>query len=134
MDIFNEIQTRLIRDEKLPLAYAAVMAAQALNDFQPELQQAVRQWAEGKSVAQAALGDHTVEKIQREIGGSEFQALCLLSMSARHPGCFDEAVLFLPQDSVNLYEDDLNVPDQQDEETEPLDEAYVLKDMDDDDE
>ena len=134
MDIFHTIQTRLVSEEKLPIAYAAIMAAEALYGFQPELKQAVQQWAEGKSVAKTKLGEHTVESIQREIGGSEFQALCLLSMSARHPGCFDEAVLFLPQDSVNLYEDDLNVPDQQDEETEPLDEAYVLKDMDDDDE
>lgn len=126
MDIFNEIQTRLIYEEKLPVAYAAVMAAQALFDFQPELQQAVRQWAEGKSVAHAALGEYSVADIQEEIGGSEFQALCMLNMTAKYPRCFDDAVLFLPQDSVEVSMDDLLKRDIQDEASEIIDDSDGL--------
>ncbi len=115
MDIFNVIQTRLISEEKLPVAYAAIMTAQALNGFQPELKQAVQQWAEGKSVAQAALGDVTVADVQHEIGGSEFMAMCLLSMVKRYPGCFDKAILFLPKDQVSFDPKDLLSPDAEDD-------------------
>ena len=126
MDIFNVIQTRLIYEEKMPVAYAAVMAAQALFGFQPELQQAVRQWAEGQSIANATLGEYTVADIQEEIGCSEFQALCMLNMTAQYPGCFDDAVLFLPQDRVEVSTADLLKQDGQDEATEIKDDSDGL--------
>ncbi len=97
-DIFHTIQVRLIEKEKLPVAYAAILAAEALNGFAPELRQAVQRWAEGESIADAALDGSTVRDIQNEVGGSEFQALCLLNDAVRYPGCFEDAVLTLQRD------------------------------------
>lgn len=97
-DLFHKIQLRLIEEEKLPVAYAAFMTAEALNGFAPELRKAVLRWAEGQSVADASLEGTTVKDIRAEAGGSEFQALCLLNHTVRYPGCFEDAVLNLEDD------------------------------------
>ena len=100
-DVFHTIQLRLIEEEKLPVAYAAILTAEALNSFAPELRQAVLRWAKGQSVADDALDGYTVRDIQEEVGGSEFQALCLLSYAAHYPGCFEDAVLTLRRDILH---------------------------------
>ncbi len=100
-ELFSKIQCRLVEEEKLPIPYAAVLAAQALYDFAPELQQAVLHWANGESVAGAELDGTAVEEIQEEIGGSEFLGLCVLNQVVRHPGCFEAAVLNVQRDFVD---------------------------------
>lgn len=104
-ELFHQIQLRLISEEKLPVPYAAVMAATALYDFDPTLRSAVEQWAAGESVSQHSLQETSVQDIRDEIGGSEFQAMCVLNMVARHPGCFENAVLNLHHDRVEIEQD-----------------------------
>lgn len=104
--LFHKIQLRLISEEKLPVPYAAVMAATALFDFDPALRSAVEQWAAGESVANCSLKDTSVQDIRNEIGGSEFQAMCVLNLVARYPSCFENAVLNLHHDQVRIARDD----------------------------
>ena len=58
--VFRKLQRRLIREEALPLAYTAILAAQALYQFAPEARDAAKRWAEGESIADFALAGTSV--------------------------------------------------------------------------
>lgn len=100
ISVFRKLQRRLIREEGLPLAYTAILAAQALNQFRPEARDAAKRWAEGESIAGFALADTSVRELQDAVGGSEFQALCMLNALADNFNAFAEATLVAGIDSV----------------------------------
>lgn len=91
--VFRKLQRRLIREEALPLAYTAILAAQALYQFAPEARDAAKRWAEGESIADFALAGTSVRELQDAVGGTEFQALCMLNALAGNFNAFAEATL-----------------------------------------
>ena len=102
--VYEKLQRRLIRDEQLPLAYTAILAAQALYQFVPEAQDAAKRWAEGESIADFKLAGVAVSDLQMQLGGTEFQALCILNAVENRRDAFKEAVLVNKYDTVELPE------------------------------
>lgn len=102
MELFNKIQSRLVAEEKLPVAYTAILTANALGGFVSPLKEALLRWAEGESVSGVEAAGTTVKDICDELGVSEFQALCILNAVTLDPDCFEDAVLVLGEDVVDL--------------------------------
>lgn len=98
--VFQKLQRRLIREEKLPLAYTGILAAQALYQFAPEARDAAKRWAEGESIADFSLAGISIREIKAAVGGTEFQALCMLNVLADNFDAFAEATLVAGIDRV----------------------------------
>lgn len=79
------LQTRLSVEEKLPLAYAGIIANQALNHFDAAVRQGVIDWLEGKLTDDFSVGDFSVGKLKMAMGISDFTALCILNTLKTDP-------------------------------------------------
>ena len=104
---FERLQRRLIREENLPLAWTAILAAQAMNRFGPEARAAALRWAGGESIADFTLADVSVDDLQQQLGGGEFQALCMLDILNERMDAFAEAALV---DDVDAIAPDATLP------------------------
>ena len=100
--IFQKLQRRLIREENLPMTYTAILAAQALYQFAPAASEAARRWAEGESIADFVMADVCVREIQQELGGTEFQALCVLNALENKFDAFAEATMTARVDYADI--------------------------------
>ena len=99
---FQRLQRRLIREEKLSLAYTAILAAQAMNRFSPEAREAALRWARGESIADFVLAEVSVAELQEQLGGGEFQALCMLDLLSVNYEAFADATLVSPIDDMTF--------------------------------
>lgn len=107
LSIFQKLQQRLIREESLPVAYTAILAAQALYCFNHDAREAAKRWAEGGSIADFSVAGSTVADIRDSIGGSEFQALCVLNAVETRYDAFADALLTVHTDAVEIDPDEL---------------------------
>lgn len=98
---FNHLQSRLIADEKLTLPYAAIMAENAIYRFEPEVRQGVQLWLDGALTRDFAVGDTSIGEIQDEVGGSLFQALCILDILTKDPARAEDAVWLVREDQTH---------------------------------
>lgn len=84
MEHFNvpacDVQNKIVIEEKVPLAYAAILAENALFRFDPRVQEGVAQWVNGTLLDTFAVEDISLKEIQEQVGGSLFQALCVLDI------------------------------------------------------
>jgi len=97
---FNHLQSRLIADEKLTLPYAAIMAENAIFRFEPEVRGGVQQWLDGTLTKDFSVGDTSLGEIQDEVGGSLFQALCILDILTKDPARVEDAVWLVREDRI----------------------------------
>ncbi len=75
-----ELQNKIILEENVPLACAAILAENALYRFDERVQAGVVQWVKGELTTDFSVGDISLADIQDEIGVSLFQALCVMDI------------------------------------------------------
>lgn len=95
------LQAALTAREKLPVRYAAMIALQAVNEFDPRLTEAVNAWADGTLTADFALEDCSLQDIMDDTGASLFEAICMMDLQIRHPERIEQAVWVLRGDDVH---------------------------------
>ncbi len=91
--VFNKLQSKLHAEEKLDLVYSALLAADILNRFAPDMREAALKWADGKSIMDFAVNGTTVDDIVFQLDCSQIAALCILQAVSVNTDSFAEAVL-----------------------------------------
>lgn len=84
VELIGKLQNKICLEENVPLAYAAIMAETALYRFDERVQQGVVQWVSGELTEDFAVEDISLADIRYEIGGSLFQALCVMDIYLRN--------------------------------------------------
>ena len=79
------LQTRLMAEVNLPIAYAAILAENALNRFDPRVLEGVKLWMNGQLSDDFSVGDATIGEIRECAGLTGFQALCYMDVYLKHP-------------------------------------------------
>lgn len=79
-ELICEVQNKIILEENVSHACAAILAENALNRFDERVQAGVVQWAKGELTADFTVGDISLADIQDEIGVSLFEALCVMDI------------------------------------------------------
>lgn len=79
------LQTKLMHDEHLPIAYAAILVDDALNRFDPRVLAGVRLWMRGKLEDNFTVDDASIAEIHEYTGLKGFQALCYMDIYLKNP-------------------------------------------------
>lgn len=120
IEVISALQAKISTEENLPLAYAAILAENALYRFDKRVQDGVKQWLDGTLADSFAVEDISLADIQYEIGGSLFQALSVMDIYLKNPEFIPTALWGEAKDFVGTMElnlDDLiSVEDLEDEE------------------
>lgn len=120
IEVISALQAKISTEENLPLAYAAILAENALYRFDKRVQAGVKQWLDGTLADSFAVEDISLADIQYEIGGSLFQALSVMDIYLKNPEFIPTALWGEAKDFVGTMElnlDDLiSVEDLEDEE------------------
>ena len=80
VELIGKLQNKIFLEENIPLAYAAIMAENALYRFDERVQCGVVQWVSGELKEDFTVEDISLADIRYEIGGSLFQALCVMDI------------------------------------------------------
>lgn len=80
IELICDLQNKMIVEENVPIAYAAILAENALFRFDERVQAGVVQWVKGQLTDSFSVEDISVADIQDEIGCSMFQALCVMDI------------------------------------------------------
>lgn len=94
VELINALQNKITLEENVPLAYSAVLAENALYRFDKRVQAGVVQWANDKLKDDFTVEDISLADIQYEIGGSLFQALCVMDLYLKNPDFIPMATWF----------------------------------------
>lgn len=109
IEVISALQAKISTEENLPLAYAAVLAESALYRFDMRIQAGVKQWLDGTLADSFTVDNISLSDIQYEIGGSLFQALCVMDIYLKNPEVIPVALWSEPKDFVGTME--LNLDD-----------------------
>ena len=90
----GRLQNKLVIEEKLPLAYAAILSENALFRFDERLQEAVMAWVEGTLDASFAIDDLSLADLQKELNVSLFQAICAMDIFLKNPRFLTKAAWY----------------------------------------
>lgn len=82
---FEELQNKLIAEEKLTIPYSAIMAENAMYRFEPAVREGVEKWLSGQLTRDFAVGEITLGDVLDELGGTLFQALCFMDVLMKDP-------------------------------------------------
>lgn len=120
IEVITALQAKISTEENLPLAYAAILAENALCRFDERVQAGVKQWLEGTLADSFTVEDISLADIQYEIGGSLFQALSVMDIYLKNPefipaALWGEAKDFVGAAELNL-DDLISAEDLEDEE------------------
>ena len=85
MEVISALQVRIAVEENLPLAYAAILAENALCRFDKRMHSGVMQWLEGTLEDSFTVENISLADIQHEMGGSLFQALSVMDIYLKNP-------------------------------------------------
>lgn len=90
-----QLQTKIMAAEKLPMAYAGVLANDALNHFIPEVRQGVCLWMRDELTEDFTAGDYRIGDLYDAMGLSPLATLFALNMMlterrAAHTVCWFE--------------------------------------------
>jgi len=109
IEVISALQAKISTEENLPLAYAAVLAESALYRFDMRIQAGVKQWLDGTLADSFTVENISLSDIQYEIGGSLFQALCVMDIYLKNPEVIPVALWGEPKDFDGTME--LNLDD-----------------------
>ncbi len=101
VEFIRDLQTKIIIDEKVPRAYAAILVENALYRFDERVQEGVSQWVKGELTEEFTVEDISLADIQYEIGGSLFQALCVMDIYLKNNTFIPMASWFERRDRIN---------------------------------
>ncbi len=79
------LQNKLIVTEKLPVAYAAILAYEALHQFDPRVLEGVRLWMNDQLTPEFSVEDASVAEIEENFGLTGFKALALMDIYLKDP-------------------------------------------------
>lgn len=99
-DMICELQNKIALEENVPIAYAAILAENALYRFDERVQAGVVQWVRGELTADFSVEDISLNDIQDEIGVSLFQALCVMDIYLKNADFIPVASWFEPKDVI----------------------------------
>lgn len=80
IELICALQNKIVLEENVSLAHAAILAENALFRFDERVQAGVVQWVRGELTDSFSVEDISVADIQYEIGCSVFQALCVMDI------------------------------------------------------
>ena len=100
-ETFARMQNRLIAEEGLSPAWAAILAETALYRFGPEARSAAVEWMNGELSDSRRVGGATVGEARAETGASPFQAICILDSLSADPARLQPAVWQIWRDGVH---------------------------------
>lgn len=100
-ETFARMQNRLIAEEGLSPAWAAILAETALYRFGPEARAAAVEWMNGELSNDRRVGGATVGEAREETGATPFQALCILDSLNTDPARLQPAVWQIWRDDVH---------------------------------
>ncbi len=81
----RRLQGKLQWDEKLPIAYAAILTDNALNRFDERVKEGVRLWMKGELTDDFTVEDASIGEIREYTGLEGFQALCYMDIYLKNP-------------------------------------------------
>lgn len=120
IDVITALQLKLVAEEELPLAYAAIQAENALYRFDERVQEGVKLWLAGELTDAFAVGDISLADIQYELGCTQFQALSVMDIYLKNPDFVPVAQWTEEKDFIATEEYDLSemiyLEDMEDEE------------------
>ena len=91
-ETFARMQNRLIAEEGLSPAWAAILAEMALYRFGSEAREAAMAWMDGGLSDDRRVGGATVGEARDATGATPFQALCILDSLNTDPARLQPAV------------------------------------------
>lgn len=94
VELVGRMQTKITTEENISLSYAAVLAENALCRFDERVREGVLRWVDGSLTADFAVENISLADIQQEIGGSLFQALCVMDIFLKNAGFIPMAEWF----------------------------------------
>lgn len=101
-DFIRDLQRKIIIDEQVPRAYAAILTENALYRFDERVQEGVAQWVKGELTEDFAVEGLSLADIQFEIGGSLFQALCVMDICIKNNAFIPMASWFETEDTIDV--------------------------------
>lgn len=81
----RQLQGKLQRDEHLSIAYAAILADNAMNRFDERVREGVRLWMKGELKDDFTVEDASIGEIREYVGLEGFQALCYMDIYLKKP-------------------------------------------------
>ena len=81
----RQLQSKLMMDEGLPIAYSAILADEALNRFDARVREGVRLWMKGQLTDDFTVEDASIAEIKEYVGLEGFQALCYMDIYLKNP-------------------------------------------------
>lgn len=101
MDVtFNDLQNKLIIEEKMDTVHAAILAADIQNYYSEPAKKAISAWTLGEDISSTIIGSMSVADIIDELNCSPFKAVCILDAIEKDPSIFEDAVLVLWKDGI----------------------------------
>ena len=100
-ETFARMQNRLIAEEGLSPAWAAILAETALYRFGSEARKAAMAWMDGGLSDDRRIGGATVGGARDATGATPFQALCILDSLNTDPARLQPAVWQIWRDDVH---------------------------------
>lgn len=88
------LQNRLMVKEKLPIAYAAILAEEALHRFDPRVLEGVRLWMNDELTSDFTVEDASIGEIEEYFGLTGFSALCLMDIYLKDPDFVQYGVMW----------------------------------------
>lgn len=79
------LQSKLRLEEKLPIAYAAILADDAMNRFDPRVLEGVKLWVNGELTDDFGVEDATIAEIRKYTGLTGFKALAYMDIYLKNP-------------------------------------------------
>lgn len=101
-DFIRDFQRKVIIEEHVPRAYAAILVENALTRFDERVQVGVEHWVKGDLAEDFTVEDISLADIMFEIGGSLFQALCVMDIYLKDASFIPMASWFEKGDAVDV--------------------------------
>ena len=79
------LQTKLMVEEKMSPAYAAILTENALFRFDERVKKGVKLFIDGKLTEDFAAEDISIADIREEVGLTGFAALCFMDIYLKRP-------------------------------------------------
>lgn len=100
-ETFAQMQKRLIAEEGLSPAWAAILAETALYRFGPDAQAAALEWMNGNLEEGRTIGGVSVAEVRGDTGATAFQAICILDSLNTDPDRLQPAVWQIWRDDIH---------------------------------
>ncbi len=101
-EFIRDLQSKIIIDEQVPRAYAAILTENALHRFDERVQEGVSLWIKGELTEDFTVEDISLADIQYEIGGSLFQALCVMDIYLKNSTFIPMVSWFEKEDRIDV--------------------------------